>query len=207
MTSRVVRNLQNGVGVLLLGASGALLAHCGSSDTGNLPVPSNNPSLGASAAPVVMQEVADFECPYCQEVQSTVDQVMQNYDGGVLLVWRDYPIHSTSELTAEAAREVYAQAGNNGFWAYHDMLFADQHMFSESDLEGYAQQLGGIDMDKFRAALANHTHQAEVQADVNAVDNSGVSQVGTPMFFINGRVLIGAVPYDQFSNAIDNASK
>jgi protein-disulfide isomerase len=59
-------------------------------------------------------------------------------------------------------------------------------------------------MARFRAALDNHTHKAAVEADMAAVTAAG-AQIGTPSFFINGRLLQGAQPFDAFKTAIDRA--
>ena len=59
-------------------------------------------------------------------------------------------------------------------------------------------------MAQFRAALDNNTHQAAVQADMNAVQQAG-ARIGTPSFFINGRLLQGAQPFEAFKTAIDRA--
>jgi protein-disulfide isomerase len=61
-----------------------------------------------------------------------------------------------------------------------------------------------VNMTQFRAALDNNEHQAAVQADMDAVRAAG-AQIGTPSFFINGRLLQGAQPIDAFKTAIDRA--
>lgn len=100
--------------------------------------------------------------------------------------------------------EVFAQGGNEKFWQYHDLLFENQQALSQADLERYAQQVGGIDMARFRTALENHTHRAAVQADMNAVQEAG-ARIGTPSSFINGRLLQGAQPFPAFEAAINRA--
>jgi protein-disulfide isomerase len=59
-------------------------------------------------------------------------------------------------------------------------------------------------MTRFAAAMDGHTHQATIDADMAAVRNAG-AEIGTPSFFINGRLLQGAQPLDQFVTAIDAA--
>jgi protein-disulfide isomerase len=43
-----------------------------------------------------------------------------------------------------------------------------------------------------------------VQGDIDAVDKSG-ARIGTPSFFINGKLLQGAQPFDAFKTVIDKA--
>jgi protein-disulfide isomerase len=85
-------------------------------------------------------------------------------------------------------------------------VFANQTALSRTDLEKYAEQVGGVNMAKLRTALDNKTHEARVKADMEAVDKAG-ARIGTPSFFINGKLLQGAQPFDAFKTAIDEALK
>ncbi len=171
-----------------------------------IPIPEDAPSMGPANARVTIQEVSDFQCPFCSRVGPTIEQVMREYVGRVRLVWRHYPLpfHQNAPLASQASQEVFRQAGNDKFWAYNHKLFENQQALSREDLERYAQEIGGINMAEFRSALDSNRHQARVQADIDAVNNSG-ARIGTPSFFINGRLLQGAQPFDQFKTAIDAA--
>ena len=154
----------------------------------------------------MIQEFSDFQCPFCSRVLPTVEQITREYGNRVRIVWRDYPLpfHQQAGPAAQAAREVFAQGGSDKFWAYHDLLFQNQRALERADLERYAQQVGGINMARFRSALDNETHKAAVEADMAAVRTAG-ARIGTPSFFINGRLLQGAQPFEAFKAAIDRA--
>lgn len=89
------------------------------------------------------------------------------------------------------------------FWQYHDKLFENSRALERPDLERYAEEIG-LNMTRFRAALDNHTHAAAIEADKRASQESGARH-GTPAFFINGRLLQGAQPFESFKAAIDAA--
>jgi protein-disulfide isomerase len=150
----------------------------------------------------------DFQCPFCSRVNPTVAQVMKEYGDKVQIVWRDYPLpfHKDAQPAAQAGREVFAQKGDKAFWAYHDLLFQNQKTLSRENLEKFAEQVGGIDMKAFKAALDSGKHKAAVEADMAAVAKAG-ARIGTPSFFINGKLLQGAQPYPAFKAAIDAALK
>ncbi|HJK89553.1 MAG TPA: thioredoxin domain-containing protein, partial [Polyangiaceae bacterium LLY-WYZ-15_(1-7)] len=169
-------------------------------------VPRNAPSLGGRNARVVIQEFSDFQCPFCGRVNPTIERVLEEYGDQVRIVWRDYPLpfHQQAHPAAQAAREVFRQGGNEKFWAYHEMLFENQRALSRENLESYAERVGGINMAQFRAALDNETHKAAVDADMAAVREAG-ARIGTPSFFINGRLVQGAQPFEAFKRAIDAA--
>ena len=172
----------------------------------NIPVPRTAPSKGPANAQVTIQLFSDFQCPFCSRVNPTLEQVEREYGNRVRIVWRDYPLpfHQNAMPAAIASREVFRQGGNAKFWAYHALLFQNQQDLSRATLERLAQQVGGINMQQFRAALDGNTHQAAVQADMDAVRQAG-AQIGTPSSFINGRLLQGAQPFEAFKAAIDRA--
>lgn len=173
-----------------------------------LKAPAKAPRKGQRNAPVTIQMFSEFQCPFCSRVKPTIEQLLAQYKGKIEIIWRDYPLpfHDNAMPAAEAAREVFTQGGEKKFWAYHDLLFANQQSLSRADLEKYATQVGGIDMAKFKKALDSNTHRNAVQSDVNAVREAG-AQIGTPAFFINGKLLQGAQPLDAFKAAVDGALK
>jgi protein-disulfide isomerase len=173
----------------------------------NVPAPTkDNPFKGPENAKVVIQEFSDFQCPFCSRVNPTVEQILKEYPKEVKVVWRNMPLpfHADAPLAAEAAHEVFVQAGNKGFWKYHEKLFANQQAIKRPDLEKYAEELG-VDMAKFKAALDNHTHKAIVDKDIEAAKQAGVS--GTPAFTVNGYFVSGAQPFPAFNKVIKLALK
>jgi protein-disulfide isomerase len=171
-----------------------------------IPVPAKAPAKGAKRGKVVIQEFSDFQCPFCSRVNPTLARIMKEYGDRVTIYWRHYPLpfHQQAKLAAEAAHEVFAQAGSDKFWKYHDILFANSKALGRNDLEKYAQQVGGINMARFKKALDDHTHAKVVEGDIEAVKKAG-ARIGTPSFFINGKLLQGAQPYEKFKQAIDQA--
>lgn len=59
----------------------------------------------------------------------------------------------------------------------------------------------GLDQGKFNSCLDSGQKAPMVQADLDEGSAAGVN--GTPAFFINGRLISGAVPFDQFKKVID----
>ena len=75
---------------------------------------------------VVMVEFSDFQCPFCGRAFPTVKQILGDYEGKVMLVYKHLPlvsIHSRAQKTAEAA-ECAKDQGK--FWEFHDKLFEMQ---------------------------------------------------------------------------------
>jgi protein-disulfide isomerase len=161
----------------------------------------NAPVRGPKAAPVTIVIFSDFQCPFCSRVEPTLKQVMDEYKGKVRLAWKNQPLsfHPNAMPAAEAAMAAYEQ-GNDKFWAMHDKLFENQQQLSPAFYEQVAREIG-LDMGKFKSSLEAHRAQAAIQADMNA--GNAVGAGGTPTFFINGKKLVGAMPFDSFKQAID----
>jgi protein-disulfide isomerase len=172
----------------------------------DLEVPKDAPRKGAKNAKVVIQEFSDFQCPFCSRVLPTLDKVVDEYGDKVAIVWRNYPLpfHQQAMPAAQAALEVHEQGGDKKFWQYHDILFQNQRSLTRDNLEKWAKQIGGINMAQFKKALDTNEHKSDVEADMSAVREAG-ARIGTPSFFIDGKLIQGAQPYSKFKEAIDAA--
>jgi protein-disulfide isomerase len=154
---------------------------------------------GKAGAPVHIVEFSDFQCPYCTRGAATVEEVVAAYGDKVSFEYRHFPLnfHDRARRAAEASECANDQGK---FWAYHDLLFANQSALQEPDLENYATQ-AALDLEGFRTCMSSGKHAATVDADMAA--GAAVGMQGTPGFFVNGRVLSGAQPLPAFKEIID----
>jgi protein-disulfide isomerase len=160
----------------------------------------NAPSRGPAAAPIVMIEFSDFQCPFCLRAHATVEQVLAKYGDRIHFVYRHFPL--PSHPNARPAAEAAACAADQGkFWPYHDRLFAQPPRLSEGDLKKHAAELG-LDTSRFDTCYDAHKFTAQIDADVKEAEEAGVN--ATPTFFINGRMLSGALPFEAFQRVIDD---
>jgi protein-disulfide isomerase len=88
------------------------------------------------------------------------------------------------------------------FWPYHDKLFQNQQQLDRPSLEKYAAELG-LNMTKFKAALDSGKYKKQVEDDAKLAASVGAT--GTPTFYVNGKQIVGAQPFDQFKPLIDAA--
>lgn len=169
---------------------------------------SSSPTMGASDAPVVMIEYSDYQCPFCSRYQTeTFPLIKEAYidSGKVQYIFKDFPLdfHAQANLAAQAAR----CAGDQGdFWGMHDLLFGDQGVWSNAAapdvFRRYADQLG-LDGAILASCLDSGEHADAVIADIREGYSVGVT--GTPAFFVNGRFISGAQPYEVFQQTIEAA--
>ncbi|MGH9141855.1 MAG: thioredoxin domain-containing protein [Vicinamibacterales bacterium] len=159
----------------------------------------NSPSKGSASAPIELVEFSDFQCPFCLRADPTVRQVLSTYGDKIRFVYRHYPLpnHPFARPAAEAA----ACAGEQGkFWPYHDLLFANPSKLTDADLKQHASELG-LNTAQFNSCVDTHKLKALIDADVKDGEEAGVN--GTPAFYINGRMISGAQPYEVFKKIID----
>ncbi len=161
-----------------------------------------SPQQGSPTALVTIVEFSDFQCPYCKRVEEPLTQVKSTYGDKIRIVWKNEPLpfHPRAIPAAMLALEARAQKGEPGFWGVHDALYLSQPKLEDADLEAIAKA-SGLNVPKAMAAIKSNAHKATVDRDVDLGDDVAAS--GTPHFFINGRRLVGAQPFEKFQAIID----
>jgi protein-disulfide isomerase len=162
-------------------------------------VEATGPSKGPENAPITIVEFSDFQCPFCSRAKNTVYEVVTSYGDKVRLVFRHFPLsfHQDAPKAAEASACADDQ---KKFWEFHDKLFSNQQALKVDDLKKAAADLG-LDTARFNECLDSGKKAELVKKDMSAGEKVGVS--GTPAFFINGIMLSGAVPAEEFKSIID----
>ncbi len=172
------------------------------------PANADGKSWGPADAPVLIEEYSDFQCPYCgQFATSTGVQILETYGdtGQVRFEYNHFPFLGAESVRAAQAAECANEQG--AFWQYHDYLFHNQKgenqgAFSDRMLNTFATNLG-LDEDAFSTCLASGKYEEMVQAQREEAIAREVNS--TPTFFVNGEMVTGALPFDQFQTIIENA--
>ena len=163
---------------------------------------------GKADAPVTVIEYSDFQCPFCGRfTRNTLPQIDREYiqKGKVKFVFKHLPLpfHQHAQKAAEAAECAGKIGGRKAFWAMHDKLFYEGQPRGQLDinsLKRFAREIG-LDMKRFERCLDTGETAQIVRRDYQEAQRLGVR--GTPTFFINGKIVRGALPYDVFKNVID----
>ncbi len=156
------------------------------------------PVRGNDKAPITIIAFSDYECPFCKRAEPVVEQVRKTYGDKVRYVMRDYPLpfHKDARPAAEAAACANVQGK---FWEFHDKLWTAPSLSSDK-LKAIATELA-LDQKKFDDCMAKQEFKAVIDKDME--DGAAVGVNGTPAFFINGRMLSGAQPFEKFKEIID----
>ncbi len=162
----------------------------------------DSPVRGPADALVTIAVVSDFQCPFCKRVEPTLRQVMEAFPGKVRLVWKHQPLpfHAHAIPAAVVAEEARAEGGDAAFWAMHDKLFEIAPALDRPQLEAAARQLG-LDAARVGAALDKGAHVDRIRRDQALCTRLGAN--GTPTMFVNGRKVVGAVPFEQLRAVVE----
>jgi protein-disulfide isomerase len=168
----------------------------------------------STTAKVVVQEFADYQCPYCAQFNATAEVTLREKyinPGKVLFIFRSFPIVDSfvangneSHLAAIAA---FCAGDQSMFWEYHDLLYKNQAKentgaFSSPRLEAFAAELH-LDSVKFDQCLSNQTHQDVLNGDISLANYYKINS--TPSFIVNGRVIAVSPDFHELFTAIDAA--
>ena len=159
------------------------------------------PRKGPADAPVTIVEFSDFECPFCNRVNPSILKIRETYGDKVQLVFRQFPleIHQNARKAGEASLCADEQGK---FWEMHDGMFAEQKNLASDGLRSIAAKIEDLDAEAFGTCLDSGKFADAVQKDFEEGARAGVAS--TPAFFINGRYLSGAQPYENFAEVIDD---
>ncbi len=160
----------------------------------------DDPSLGSAKAPVTIVEFSDFQCPFCSRAEATIEDVVARYGDRVRLVYRDFPLdmHSNADRAAQAAECARSQGK---YWEMNRAMFADASKLSAADLVETAKRIG-LDPARFQGCLDSGASRDAVQKDL--AEGRALGITGTPTFFINGIMIVGARELQVFTDVIDD---
>jgi protein-disulfide isomerase len=162
---------------------------------------------GNTASSVKLVEYGDFQCPYCEAYEPTVESVVATYKDRVAFQFRNFPLVNNHPNAFAAARSAEAAGLQGKYWEMHNFLYSAANWQSWTNtttpntyFDSYAQQLG-LDVAKFKTDYASETVNNLINADMKAGTDLQIS--GTPSFFLDGKQVQIANTVEAFSKVID----
>jgi len=165
-----------------------------------VPVTPDDHIQGDPAAPIILVEYGDYQCPHCRHAYPIVKRIQKHFGKQLAFVFRNFPlneIHPNAEAAAEAAEFA---ATRQRFWEMHDGIFENQDSLGLPLLVSLAESLG-FPAKEFEAAMETGEFTPRVKGDFVGGVRSGVN--GTPTFFINGHRHDGPFERDDLIQAIE----
>lgn len=162
----------------------------------------SRPARGPDDATVTMVEFVDFECPFCGAyARDTLGRIDSTYGDRIRYISVQFPL-AAHPHAQEAARAAVCADDAGVYWEFHELLFNGQDALDREGLLAMAEE-AGAGRRAFAACLSSQSARDRVDADLDLALDHGVRS--TPTFFIDGKPLVGALPYSQFRDALDEA--
>jgi protein-disulfide isomerase len=146
------------------------------------PSPSDH-RKGDPAAPLVLVEYGDYQCPHCAAAEPVVEALLANFGRDLQLIFRHFPLTQVHPLAETAAQAAEFSGAHGAFWAMHSALFVYQSELSLRAIHVIAGALG-LDRGELDRALEAGVYAQKVRDDFIGGVRSGVN--GTPTFYVNG---------------------
>jgi protein-disulfide isomerase len=176
------------------------------------------PVRGNANAKVVVVNYDDFQCPYCSRVHATLfPELLKEYGDRIAFIYKDFPLTEIHPWAIHAAVDANCLAAQNAdaYWDFADSTHANRQIISaEKGLDNQFAELDRnavaeaakfhLDPDKLQACVKYQKDEA-VKASMKEGEALGVS--GTPTMFVNGQMVDGARPADEFRAVFDSALK
>jgi protein-disulfide isomerase len=163
-----------------------------------------SPKTGAEEGEVLLVEFSDFQCPFCANAHDVVAKFMAKHDDRVTLVYKHFPLIQIHDQAVPAALASWAAMQQGKFWEYHDALFKNQDRLGDELYLEIAKDLK-LDLDQFQKDIASKEAATAVQTDMKLAGELGLS--GTPTFFMNGKILTGALSLESMEAELEQITK
>lgn len=166
---------------------------------------------GDADAPVVVLEIADFQCPFCARFSSETFPMLDSayvQTGKVQWIFVNLPLPSHPRAWSAAKTALCAGAVGDRFWPVQHRLFAEQQAWStaENPFELFLRYAADEELpaDDFRDCLFSDKLAPVLLEDVLFVASARIN--GTPTFIIDREnVVVGLRDFDEWSAILDEA--
>ncbi len=177
------------------------------------------PVRGNKSAKVTIVVFDDFQCPYCSKVHQTLLSLMQSYGDRIKIIYKDYPLYDIHPWAERAALDsgCLARQGDDAYWEFADYVHANPLRIRGenrplpdqlAEVDKITLEVGkhhGLDLAKLGQCVQSHATKEELSASVKEAEALGVES--TPVIFIDGMKLDGAIPDEEFRLILDKELK
>jgi protein-disulfide isomerase len=174
------------------------------------------PVRGNAKAKVVVVNYDDLQCPYCSVVHQTLfPQLLKEYGDRVAFIYKDFPLSEIHPWATHAAVDANCLAAQNGdaYWDFADSTHANRQEINAE--KGLDNQFALLDRNALAESGKFHLDATKLQSCVKEQKNDAVNASvkegealkvdGTPTIFVNGQMVDGVRPVEEFRALFDNA--
>jgi protein-disulfide isomerase len=176
------------------------------------------PVRGNKDAQVTVVVYDDFQCPYCSRMHQTLNDVLKSYGDRIKVVYKDFPLTEIHPWAERAAIDsgCLAKQSAEAYWDFADYVHSNgrQIQGERKPVDAQIAEVDRITMDAGKrhsadTAALESCVKAQAKTDLNASmsEAASVGVEATPVLFLDGMKMDGAVPEDQLRLALDKELK
>ena len=178
-----------------------------------LPITDEDHILGSPEATITVVEYSDIDCPFCKRFHETMKRIIDEHgaEGEVAWVYRHFPLtqlHPNARQHAIAAECVSQIGGNQAFWDFLDILFAEAPGNEQTDPSRYGEFAAqvGVSEEALNTCLDDPAVASHVDAEQQQAFDAGAT--GTPfnVIVVEGQDPVpvsGALPYESMKGIVE----
>ncbi|MBG0776817.1 MAG: thioredoxin domain-containing protein [Desulfovibrionaceae bacterium] len=158
---------------------------------------------GNAKGDIQVVEFSDFQCPYCGRGSVVVKELMAKYPGRVGVTFHHLPLkmHNQAEIAARCFEAAMLQDPEKA-WKLHDAMFGDRETLSKDGEKWILEQAGKIGLDTKKLAKDAKSSAVSKVLEKDKEQAKKLDINGTPTFVVNGVVVGGAVPLEDFDKLL-----
>jgi len=156
---------------------------------------------GNASAKVKVIEFGCFTCPYTKKAESTMKQLLNEYNGSIYYVFKPFPLPN-HKYSYDAAKAVLCANRQGKHWELQELIFKQQEVCAADGslaIKSLASS-AGLNMTDFNRCFDNNETSPELEKYIQEGKDAHI--YATPTFFINGKPIVGPKPIEDFENAI-----
>jgi protein-disulfide isomerase len=169
--------------------------------------PDNCLASGSADAPITIVEISDYGCGHCRNFNlDTADALKAQYVDSGQVRWVTLPYAlggQTGFPTAPSATAVLCANEQGAFEDFHTALFTLQGTNDFNTINGFTA-IGsdlGLDTDALAACVEDGRYNDILNDNIQIASQAGINS--TPSFFINGQLVRGNMPLENFQQIIE----
>ncbi len=159
------------------------------------------PVGGNPAGDVTVVEFFDYRCPYCKQVEPSLDSMLR-HDTKLRLVYKEFPILGPVSVTA--ARAALAAEAQGKYDAFHTAMMAARGNITDDTVYQIAGSVG-LDVAKLKRDMSSPEIAQQIKDNMKLADALDIH--GTPAFIIGDKVVPGAVDLDALKTMVADERK
>jgi protein-disulfide isomerase len=139
---------------------------------------------------VTLVEFFDYRCPYCKQVQPSLDALLKE-DGKLRIVYKEFPI--LGEASIFATRVALASKKQGKYAEFHRAMMVMKGDISDAAVLNVATSIG-LDINKVKADMSAPEIDKVIDANYALADALNIQ--GTPAIIVGETLTPGAVDLD-----------